>query len=103
MSDALPPGPPLPTFPNRPDRGRELVTTKPPDESLDGQMKELCAALKGVSELALRLETSLLQTRMAVLTDEHKINRVLELHDEQARDFLKLAERVAALEAQAAE
>lgn len=102
--DSPQPPPRLPSIPRGKDHGRELVTTKPPDESLQGQMRELATALKNVSELALRLETSLLQARIAIVTDEHKINRVTERQDEQARDFGKLAERVLALEnAQAAE
>ncbi len=78
--------------------------TLPPDGSLDGQMRELSTALKGVCELAIRLETSLLQARIAIVTEEHKANQAHERIDNQAAAFAKLAERVLALEnAQAAE
>jgi hypothetical protein len=77
------------------DRDTER-TTQPPDESLEGQMRELAAALKGVCDMAIRLETSLLQARMAIATEEHQVYRAHERIDE-------LAKRVAALEPLAAE
>ncbi len=78
--------------------------TQPPDNSLEGQMTELAHALRNVCALAVKLETSLLQAKIAILTEEAQVYRAHERLDGHAAAFSKLAERVLALEqAQAAE
>jgi hypothetical protein len=78
--------------------------TLPPDDALEGQISELTAALRNVCQLAIKLETSLLQTKIALVTEEAQVYRAHERLDGHALAFARLAERVLALEeAQAAE
>ena len=78
--------------------------TMPPDDSLEGQISELSKTLRAACEQMVKLETSLLQAKIAIVTKEHQVYRAHERIDEGARDHVRLAERVAALEeAQAAE
>jgi hypothetical protein len=78
-----------PALPTKVDRRQ--ATTKPPDDSIAGQMSELAATLRAACEQMVKLETSLLQAKIAIVTEEHQVHRAHERIDE-------LAKRVAALE-----
>ncbi len=92
---SFPPVPRMPTFEPPPDRGEE-GDTLPPDNSLVGQIRELAKACQNLGELAVKLETSLLQHAIAIVTEEHKANHAHERID-------KLTKRVDELEQAAAE